>query len=54
MHDLNKNVAVIGLVDPTEEIEKREIEVVKRLVNNDLVVLSGLAKGCDAIVIKSV
>lgn len=49
LNDLNKNVAVIGLIDPTEEIEKREVEVVKRLVNTDLIIISGLAKGCDAI-----
>jgi len=49
LQNLNKNVAVIGLIDPTSEIEKREIEVVKRLVNSDLVIVSGLAKGCDAI-----
>ena len=49
LNDLNKNVAVIGLLDPTTEIEKREIEVVKRLVNSNLVIVSGLAKGCDAI-----
>ncbi len=49
LQDLNKNVAVIGLTDPTTEIENREIEVVKRLVNSNLVIVSGLAKGCDAI-----
>ncbi|MDD4700572.1 MAG: DNA-processing protein DprA [Oscillospiraceae bacterium] len=49
LQDLNKNVAVIGLIDPTAEIEKREIEVVRRLVNSDLVIVSGLAKGCDSI-----
>ena len=49
LSDLNENVAVIGLIDPTVEIEKREIDVVKRLVNNNLIVVSGLAKGCDTI-----
>lgn len=49
LHNLNKNVAVIGLLNPTKEIEKREIEVVKQLVNNGLVIVSGLAKGCDTI-----
>jgi DNA processing protein len=46
---LNKNVAVIGLVDPDEEIIKRESDVVKRLVENDIIVVSGLALGCDAV-----
>ena len=49
LKDLNKNVAVIGLTDPTPQIEKREIEVVSRLVNSKIAVVSGLAKGCDAI-----
>ncbi len=45
--DLNKNVAVIGLKDPDEEIIKRGTEVVRDLVKNDLVIVSGLALGCD-------
>ena len=49
LSDLNKNVAVIGLVDPTPQIERREIEVVDRLVKSGLIVVSGLAKGCDTI-----
>ena len=49
LSDLNKNVAVIGLLDPTLQIEKREIEVVDRLIKSGLIVVSGLAKGCDAI-----
>lgn len=49
LSDLNKNVAVIGLIDPTPQIEKREIEVVGQLVKSELIVVSGLAKGCDAI-----
>lgn len=49
LSDLNKNVAVIGLIDPTQEIEKRETAVVEQLVKSDLIIVSGLAKGCDAI-----
>jgi DNA processing protein len=49
LQDLNRNVAVIGLIDPTEEIEKRAVEVVKRLIKKELIIISGLAKGCDAI-----
>ena len=49
LRDLNKNVAVIGLLDPDEEIIKRESEVIKRLVGNELVIVSGLATGCDTI-----
>lgn len=49
LSDLNKNIAVIGLINPDESIVKRESDVVKSLVKNDLVVLSGLAIGCDTV-----
>lgn len=47
--NLNNNVAVIGLIDPDEEIVKRESKIVKRLVENNLIIVSGLAKGCDTV-----
>lgn len=50
---LNNNVAVIGLIDTTDEIIKREKQVVKHLVQNELVIVSGLAKGCDTIAHKT-
>lgn len=53
LSDLNKNVAVIGLVDPEDEIIKRESNVVKRLVENGIIVVSGLALGCDTIAHKT-
>lgn len=53
LEDLNKNVAVIGLTDPDEKIAKRESNVVKKLTTNDLVIVSGLAVGCDSIAHKS-
>lgn len=53
LKDLNKNVAVIGLTDPDKEIEKRESDVVKKLTANNLVIVSGLANGCDSIAHKS-
>lgn len=49
LSNLNKNVAVIGLTNPEEEIRKRERDVVKRLVNNEIIIVSGLAAGCDFI-----
>lgn len=49
LSDLNKNVAVIGLINPEEKIQKREREIVKRLAKNDLIIVSGLAAGCDSI-----
>ena len=53
LNDLNKNIAVIGLTDPDEEITKRETDIVRRLVKNDLVIVSGLAIGCDTIAHKT-
>lgn len=53
LNDLNKNVAVIGLVNPDNKIINRENNVVKKLTDNDLVIVSGLAKGCDSIAHKS-
>ncbi len=44
-----KNVAVIGLINPTEDIIKREQAVVEQLVNIGCVIVSGLAKGCDTV-----
>ncbi|MBM7583203.1 DNA processing protein [Caldicoprobacter guelmensis] len=49
LQNLNSNVAVIGLVDPDEEIIRREKMIVEKLVENGLVVVSGLAKGCDTV-----
>lgn len=45
----NKNLAVIGLLKPTQKIEKVERYVVKRLVENGVTIVSGLALGCDTI-----
>ena len=49
LQDLNNNVAVIGVIDPTEEIEQREKAIVGKLIERNLTVVSGLAKGCDEI-----
>lgn len=49
LSDLNKNVAVIGCIDPTENIINRGRCFVEKLIEQDLVVLSGLALGCDTI-----
>lgn len=46
---LNNNATVIGLLDPTEEIEKRERTIVKKLIEENMVIVSGLAEGCDSI-----
>jgi DNA processing protein len=45
----NKNVAVIGLLNPDNDIEKIEKEVVAELIKNGVTIVSGLALGCDTI-----
>lgn len=46
--DLNRNVAVIGAVDPDGAVRERERAIVGRLTEEGLTIVSGLAKGCDA------
>lgn len=45
----NKNVAVIGLLNPYEDTEAMEKHVVSSLVSNGATIVSGLALGCDSI-----
>lgn len=45
----SKNVAVIGLLNPTQEIEVVERKLVSGLVESGAVIVSGLALGCDTI-----
>ncbi|PTN09296.1 DNA processing protein [Mangrovibacterium marinum] len=45
----NKNVAVIGLLNPEGNIKELEREVVSRLVTEGATIVSGLALGCDTI-----
>ncbi len=45
----SKNVAVIGLLTPSQEIEAVERKLVSGLVTNGAVIVSGLALGCDSI-----
>ena len=40
---------MIGTLNPTEDIKKREERLVQELVKNGLTIVSGLAKGCDSI-----
>ena len=49
LKDISKNVAVVGVLTPTEDIIQREKEIVKELVKNGKIIVSGLAKGCDTI-----
>lgn len=45
----NFNIATIGLLKPTQEIERRERAVVAELVAQGASIVSGLALGCDTI-----
>jgi DNA processing protein len=45
----NKNISVIGLLNPESNIEKRERELVAEFVRNGATIVSGLAFGCDSI-----
>ena len=45
----NNNVAVIGVTNPSDRIIQREQEIVRNLVNHGVVIVSGLATGCDTV-----
>lgn len=47
--NFQKNVAVIGVLDPSESIINRERKFVAALVKLGMNIVSGLAKGCDSI-----
>lgn len=45
----NKNISVIGLLNPEGDIEERERKIVAELVKKGATIVSGLAFGCDSI-----
>ncbi|UNU73168.1 DNA-protecting protein DprA [Moraxella nasovis] len=45
----NTNIAVIGLLNPDDVTEQDERAIVDELVKQNVVIVSGLAKGCDEI-----
>ena len=49
LNNLDKNVAVIGVLTPISEIIEREQKVVKSLTEKGFNIVSGLAKGCDTV-----
>lgn len=49
LHSENKNIAVIGLLNPDINIEEREREIVSEFVKQGATIVSGLAFGCDSI-----
>lgn len=49
LNKTNRNVAVIGLLNPDKDTETVESEVVSKLVSYGATIVSGLALGCDTI-----
>jgi len=49
LHIENNNISVIGLLNPDETIEKRERKIVQEIIKHDIIIVSGLAFGCDSI-----
>ena len=49
LNNVDKNVAVIGVLTPTNEIVESEKKVVKSLTEKSFNIVSGLAKGCDTV-----
>ena len=49
LQDYNKNITVIGLLNPTEEIIEREKRIVQKIISENITIVSGLAFGCDSI-----
>lgn len=45
----NKNISVIGLLSPDENIEEREKNIVSEFIKHGATIVSGLALGCDSI-----
>lgn len=45
----NCSITVIGLLNPDEKIEIREQKIVAEIVKRDVIIVSGLAFGCDSI-----
>jgi len=45
----NKNISVIGLLNPVGDIEERERNIVAQFVKKGATIVSGLAFGCDSI-----
>lgn len=47
--DISKNIAVIGVLTPNDEIALREKRIISSLIKNNICIVSGLARGCDSI-----
>lgn len=49
INNIENNIAVIGSLEPTEHTKRAEIEAITYLCNQNQIIVSGLARGCDTI-----
>lgn len=49
LKNIEKNIAVVGVLTPTNDIVLREHKLVESLVEKDFCIVSGLAEGCDTV-----
>lgn len=49
LKDISKNIAVVGVLTPTQEIKERERKIVDGIVKQGFCIISGLANGCDTV-----
>jgi len=47
LNNLNKSVAIIGTRNPEEGSKKNAFEIAEKLAQQNYIIVSGLAKGCD-------
>lgn len=47
LNNLNKSVAIIGTRNPEEISKKNAFEIAEKLAQQNYIIVSGLAKGCD-------
>lgn len=53
INNIKSNVSVVGVLTPTVDIEKREKRIVKHLIEKNINIVSGLARGCDTVAHKT-
>ena len=49
LKEIAHNIAVVGVLNPSEEVIAREKKVVAALVEKGFAIVSGLARGCDTV-----
>lgn len=49
LKEVDRNIAVVGVLNPSEEVIAREKKAVRYLAQKGFVIVSGLARGCDTV-----